>query len=189
MRFVLSAAIALAAFGVSCGGASKTPPPTQALPVPATSGPTLVTTGTAPLATSTVAPAPATPTAAPSAIATATAVAAASVTSPATPAVATTPPTPAPQPAAGPLMITVTARDLQFDRSVIRVRAGTQLTALFQNNDAGIDHNLTFSLPGLGHPTCTGVCTTTQTFTPAQPGTFSFFCTLHATMFGDFIVE
>ena len=85
--------------------------------------------------------------------------------------------------------MTVTADNLAFDRSVIRVKAGTRLTANFVNKETGVDHNLTFSLPGLGHPTCLGPCTTTQTFTPASPGNFSFFCTLHGSMFGDFIVE
>ncbi|MEP7216871.1 MAG: cupredoxin domain-containing protein [Anaerolineaceae bacterium] len=78
---------------------------------------------------------------------------------------------------------------MKFDRTVIRVKAGTTFTATFINKDAGVAHNLTFSLPDLGHPTCTGPCTTSQTFTPATPGTFSFFCTLHAEMFGDFIVD
>ena len=85
--------------------------------------------------------------------------------------------------------MTVTADNLAFDRSVIRVKAGTTLTANFVNKDAGVDHNLTFSLPGLGHPTCSGPCTTSQTFTPTKPGTESFFCTIHPEMFGDFIVE
>ncbi|MEP6870955.1 MAG: cupredoxin domain-containing protein [Anaerolineaceae bacterium] len=85
--------------------------------------------------------------------------------------------------------MTVTAENLAFDRSSIRVKAGTTVTAFFVNKDAGVDHNLTFSLPGLGHPTCLGPCTTTQTFTPAAPGTFAFFCTLHAEMFGEFIVD
>jgi plastocyanin len=64
------------------------------------------------------------------------------------------------------------------------------VTAVLRNNDAGIDHNLSFSAPGLDHgDTCTGPCTTTQTFTAPAPGRYDFFCTIHSTMVGAFIVD
>jgi len=100
------------------------------------------------------------------------------------------PPPPTPTPSGPPpATITLTANGLLFDRTEIRVRAGTRFTANMNNVDTGVEHNLTFGLPGIGHPTCTGPCTTTQTFTAAPAGRYSFLCTIHASMFGDFIVD
>ena len=87
------------------------------------------------------------------------------------------------------MAITVNANGNNFDRSTIRVRAGDQVAATFQNNDSGVEHNLSFSLPGLGHgETCKGPCSTSQTFTARTAGSFFFFCTLHP-ISGDFIVD
>ena len=185
----VAGALASAACG---GGDSKTTPATALATSPLGGSATKVpeAVSPAPNATSTAgttaAASPATATAPPSPIATAAATAAPPTPQP----VATAPPAPtsAPPPPAV-TSVTVTAENLAFDRAVIRVKAGTSLTATFVNKDVGVDHNLSFSLPGLGHPTCLGPCTTSQTFTATQAGTFSFFCTLHAEMFGDFIVD
>lgn len=181
MGFAYAGALASAACG---GGGSSTPATNTALET----APSRATSQSAPVAVSpTLAAAPTpsavaspSPTVAPPTVAAPTATTAAA---PASTSIATAPPAPA------VTSVTVTAENLAFDRTVIRVKAGTTLTATFVNNDAGVDHNLTFSLPGLEHPTCAGPCTTSQTFTPAKPGPFSFFCTLHAQMFGDFIVD
>ena len=184
--FAVAAALALAA----CGGGDSAKTSATVLPAAPTVAASVTTSATAAPAGS---PAPA-----------ATAASATATNAPAspTPPTATTTAAPTSAPAATPVpptatspaapavsSVTVTAENLAFDRSVIRVKAGTTLTANFVNKDVGVEHNLTFSLPGLGHPTCPGPCTTSQTFTPTKPGTESFFCTLHATMFGDFIVE
>jgi plastocyanin len=66
---------------------------------------------------------------------------------------------------------------------------GTTITATMQNDDVGIDHNLSFSLPGLVHgDTCAGPCTTTQTFKADKAGSFYFLCTIHD-MVGTFTVD
>ena len=58
-----------------------------------------------------------------------------------------------------------------------------------QNDDVGVDHNVTFSIPGLGHgDTCAGPCSRTQTFTAPSAGTYYFLCTTHD-MSGTFIVD
>jgi plastocyanin len=58
-----------------------------------------------------------------------------------------------------------------------------------QNNDTGVEHNLTFSVPGLAHgETCTGPCSRTQTFTAPAAGSYFFLCTIHD-MSGTFIVD
>lgn len=102
------------------------------------------------------------------------------------------PPTPTPVPtraAPAPAAITVRARDLAFDQASIRVRSGTRVTATLVNGDAGVEHNLTFSLPGLPHgDTCAGPCTASQTFIATTPGSYYFLCTMHS-MVGDFIVD
>ena len=86
--------------------------------------------------------------------------------------------------------MTVRAANLAFDTGSIRVPAGARVSATMVNEDGGIDHNLSFGVPGLPHgETCRGPCTRTQTFTaPATPGSFFFLCTIHD-MFGTFVVE
>jgi plastocyanin len=72
----------------------------------------------------------------------------------------------------------------------VRARAGASITAVFTNKDAAVEHNLTFSAPGLPHgETCTGPCTASQTFTAPAAGRYNFFCNIHSQMIGDFIVE
>jgi plastocyanin len=81
------------------------------------------------------------------------------------------------------------AADLAFDRSSARVPAGANVTAILQNDDTGVQHNLTFSLPGLPHgESCAGPCTETQVFKASTPGSYFFLCTIHD-MSGTFIVD
>jgi plastocyanin len=188
-RPLIAAALALGAlFAADCGGGSTNNAELAAIataPAPvATSEATAAATATA---------TPPAQAAAPSAAAQAVSSAAASPTAaPATTAATQAATAPAPTPTAPPpsaQTITFTARDIAFDRSEVRVKAGTRVTAIFQNTDAGIEHNLSFSLPGLEHPTCAGPCTTTQNFTASTPGKFAFFCTIHSQMFGDFFID
>jgi plastocyanin len=96
---------------------------------------------------------------------------------------------PAPTQAPGTVEVVVHARNEQFDRDTIRVRAGATVIATLVNEDAGVQHNLTFSVPGLPHgETCEGPCSRTQTFTVPAAGNYFFLCTLHS-MFGNFVVE
>jgi plastocyanin len=72
----------------------------------------------------------------------------------------------------------------------VHARAGAQVTAVLRNQDAGVTHNLSFSVPGLAHgETCAGPCSTTQTFTAPAAGRYDFFCTIHSQMQGAFIVD
>ena len=83
----------------------------------------------------------------------------------------------------------VTARGQAFDAVRLDARTGSPITAILHNEDGGVAHNLTFSVPGLAHgPTCKGTCAATQSFTAPEPGTYYFLCTLHD-MSGDFVVE
>jgi len=121
----------------------------------------------------------------------------AATTVPATSAATIAPPTPAstaaPQPTSPPrasaVSLTFRAFNTQFDKTSVHVPAGASVTATLQNDDAGVQHNLTFSLPGLPHgDTCTGPCTATQTFTVSVAGSYFFLCTIHD-MVGTFVVD
>jgi plastocyanin len=69
------------------------------------------------------------------------------------------------------------------------VPAGATVTATMQNDDTGVEHNLSFSLPGLPHgETCAGPCTATQTFQVTTAGSYFFLCTIHD-MSGTFVVQ
>ena len=101
--------------------------------------------------------------------------------------------TPQPQPTAAPRASAVTLRfraaNLAFDRTSARVPAGATVTAVLQNDETGVEHNLAFSLPGLAHgDTCLGPCTRTQVFKAEPAGSYFFLCTLHD-MSGVFIID
>lgn len=87
------------------------------------------------------------------------------------------------------MSLTFRANNTAFDQTSVHVPAGASVTATFQNNDVGAQHNLSFSLPGLAHgDTCTGPCTATQTFTASPAGKYYFLCTIHD-MVGAFVVD
>ena len=178
-RCLLSVALVLAALGAACGGAEPVQPtraPIRQARAPTTTAvPDATPTATVPV--SQAAPAP-------------TAIASATPPSTTVSAVA---PTPAPQPTIRArnlaVNLTIRAANLAFDQSVVHVPTGAVVTATLRNDDVGVQHNLTFSLPGLGHgETCTGPCTATQTFTPVTAGSYFFLCTLHD-MTGTLVVD
>ncbi len=78
-----------------------------------------------------------------------------------------------------------------FSPTTINATAGTTLTVVLDNEDVGVQHNLT--LRGFGMPdgqTCTGPCTTSVTFTVPAAGTYKFICTIHSpSMIGDLVVQ
>jgi plastocyanin len=85
--------------------------------------------------------------------------------------------------------LTFVAKDLAFNRTSVTVAAGANVTATLQNDDTGVEHNLTFSIPGLAHgDTCAGPCTRTQTFKAPAAGSYFFLCTIHD-MSGTFVVQ
>lgn len=183
---VVGAGLAFVLLAASCGGgrspAATSPTTPPATPTAAASTPTAAATATpSAVAASTPAPPPtlAGPAAAPTASPT-----------PAQPAARATPvPPPTPRPRASSVSLTVRAASLAFDVSTIRVPDGATVTATLQNDDPGVEHNLSFSLPGLAHgETCAGPCNRAQTFTASGAGSYYFLCTLHD-MVGAFIVE
>lgn len=183
----LAAALGWALIASACGGSAAAPAPvidllpgaTATRVAPTAPRATPVATATVAAATAAASPGPSTATpATPAPTPTAAAAGGPAATNP-------TPPTASPAAVA----IEVHANNLAFDLSEIKVPAGVAVTAVFRNDDSGVDHNLSFGLPGFDHPTCKGPCTTTQRFTAPAPGRYSFFCNIHGSMFGDFVVD
>lgn len=184
-RRLLASGIAIALLAASCGG-GESRKPTQSAITKATQTPT-TSTPRAPAAT-TSPTVGSTPLGAPSATAAATMIVSSS-TAPPQGGGPTSAPEPTPPPRASSVSLTIRAANLAFDTSIVRVPAGATVTATLQNDDAGVQHNLAFSLPGLAHgETCTGPCTETQTFTATPAGSYFFLCTIHD-MVGTFVVE
>ncbi len=103
------------------------------------------------------------------------------------------PPAPPPPPIVSgpppPVSINVSGKNLQFSTKQFSARSGAAVTVTFVNEDVSVAHDISFSIPGLGHGhTCTGPCTDTYSFTAPAPGAYQFFCTLHADMVGTFSV-
>ena len=182
-RSLLGGSLAIALLAASCGGKAS-PAPAQSALDQATRGPATPTpvVATAPIATvTTTAPIAASATTAATTTASSTAAPQGGGTTPVPQATAA--------PRASSVSLTIRAANLAFDKSVLRVPAGATVTATLQNDDAGVQHNLAFGLPGLAHgETCTGPCSTTQTFTATTAGSYFFLCTIHD-MSGTFVVE
>ncbi len=92
--------------------------------------------------------------------------------------------------------VTLTAKNIAFDKSTITAPAGSTVTVTFVNSDAGVPHNVAFYTDSsAGTPIyvgqiVTGPATPTYTFTaPSTPGTYFFRCDVHPeTMTGSFVV-
>jgi plastocyanin len=88
---------------------------------------------------------------------------------------------------------------IKFDKDTITVKAGSQVTLKFTNNDTGVPHNwsaytdstASTPIPGAKTDTCTGPCEKEITFTaPDQPGDYFFRCDIHPTaMTGTLVVQ
>lgn len=105
-------------------------------------------------------------------------------TSPAPPSPTSTPApsateAPAPTaPPAGPITLTVTARNIRFEQTDLTVEAGTQVTITFDNQDSGVSHNL--DIEGVAKTDIfAGPGQQTISFTAPAPGTYRYRCDVH----------
>jgi plastocyanin len=88
---------------------------------------------------------------------------------------------------------------IKFDKDTITVKAGSQVTLKFTNNDTGVPHNwaaytdstASTLITGAKTKTCSGPCEDTITFTaPSEPGDYFFRCDVHpSAMKGTLVVQ
>ena len=97
-------------------------------------------------------------------------------------------------PAGGGTSIPIAALNIKFDQAELRVPAGTALTIVFDNQDAGIPHNVAIysdssgSNKLFGGEIFPGPGTRSYAVPALPPGTYFFRCDVHPTvMTGTFI--
>jgi plastocyanin len=89
--------------------------------------------------------------------------------------------------------LTIAANGSKFVPSKLNAAGGSAVTITFDNQDAGVAHDLIVYTPGGGiagqAEIFTGPATRTFTFTPSGPGTYAFKCSVHPTsMYGTIAV-
>jgi plastocyanin len=92
---------------------------------------------------------------------------------------------------AGPQAVTLSAKDLAFNPDSISVTANEPVTLTFDNQDAGVQHNVAvFQGADASAPLVfrgdlvTGVATANYPVPALQPGDYFFHCDVHPTMHG-----
>jgi len=98
---------------------------------------------------------------------------------------------------AGPVSVTIVAKDLKFDKGTITASAGSDVTVTLDNQDAGVLHSVAFYTSNRATSkifvgdTFAGVAQRDFTFkAPASPGNYYFRCDVHPdTMNGAFQVR
>jgi plastocyanin len=93
--------------------------------------------------------------------------------------------------APGPEAVSLTAKDITFSTDAISVRPGEPIALRFDNEDAGVQHNVAiFRGPDASAPVVfrgdlvTGVASATYQVSALQPGQYFFHCDVHPTMHG-----
>lgn len=75
------------------------------------------------------------------------------------------------------------AKDVAFVPNALTVSAGGVVTITFENQDAGVAHDIVFFDPAgariAGTEVATGPITQRTSFTAAAPGRYAFKCTVH----------
>jgi plastocyanin len=100
-------------------------------------------------------------------------------------------------PSAGPVNVTIVAKNISFDLKTITANAGSEVTVTLDNQDNGVIHNIGFYTDRSASQVIqdgallTGPDQETITFTaPAAPGTYYFRCDVHPDqMNGAFVVQ
>ncbi|MDQ1395600.1 MAG: hypothetical protein QOG64_859 [Acidimicrobiaceae bacterium] len=100
-----------------------------------------------------------------------------------------------PAAAVNPNVFSLTAKNTQFSKSQLTVKAGTEVTISFHNDDPGIYHNVgIYTAPKGGSPVADGqpikgVDKKAYVFDIKAPGTYAFRCDFHANMVGTLTVQ
>jgi plastocyanin len=93
--------------------------------------------------------------------------------------------------------VTIVGKNLQFDPRAVNASPGAQVTVTFDNQDAGVLHNIQFfgnknrSSTLAKSDVSAGPTQHTVNFTaPTAPGTYPFICDVHPdTMTGNLVVK
>ena len=86
---------------------------------------------------------------------------------------------------------TITARNLEFEQTMVAMKAGVPLRLVLQNEDAGIPHNILVRGGGtdIGKTEIvTGIARAELSFGPLPPGEYEFLCEIHPNMAGTITV-
>jgi plastocyanin len=96
----------------------------------------------------------------------------------------------------GPVAVTLVAKSLKFDTSNITASAGVEVTVTFDNQDAGVPHNVAFYTDRSAATSIavgnliTGPASEDIVFNaPSTPGSYFFKCDVHPDMTGAFNVQ
>ncbi len=106
-----------------------------------------------------------------------------------------TPPSASPTTAAVPANPEITAHNIQFDTKTLVVPANRAFQLTFNNQDAGVPHNVEFTTDSSASQVLfdgeviTGTATTTYQVPALQPGTYYFQCKIHPSMNGTLVVQ
>ncbi len=90
--------------------------------------------------------------------------------------------------------VTVTAQNISFDTDTIDLPANTAVTLTFQNEDAGVQHNISIyeddsrAKSLFKGALVTGIATAQYQIPPLPPGTYYFQCDVHPNMNGTVVV-
>jgi plastocyanin len=99
------------------------------------------------------------------------------------PPAATNTPVPPPPPPPQGQFLTIAAKDTRFNPSQLGVQNGGTVTITFDNQDAGVAHDLIVYSPAGGiagqSPVIVGASQATFAFTPSGAGNYFFKCSLH----------
>jgi plastocyanin len=91
--------------------------------------------------------------------------------------------TPVPLPPAQGQFLTIAAKDTRFNPSQLTAHNGGTVTVTFDNQDAGVAHDLIVYTPAGGiagqSPVISGPAQATFSFTPSGGGNYFFKCSLH----------
>ncbi len=102
-------------------------------------------------------------------------------------------PPPAPSGQAGQTQLDLIAKDVKFDKASLEATATQPFTIKFQNDDAGILHNVAIhdaaGAEVFSGEIFKGVDTKTYPVPPLQAGAYTFSCTVHPTMTGTLTVK
>jgi plastocyanin len=97
-----------------------------------------------------------------------------------------TKPTRPPEPSPTETHFTITAKNVAFTPTKLRAPVNQELEITFDNEDAGVAHNIHFKTPNDDKTDVKqGVEKDTLKFTVAKKGTYDFLCDVHPTMKGE----